>query len=123
VGLYIACRGNTEHEAGQAEGLILHESHDRAPAAPLTKLVHGSMVGRDGPLTRMIVRAMGRMLQHWRCFWRWPPGHKWEQVSEAGLTYRRCTNCGMTEGGGGGGGSPGDPHDRYRTGGDVHAAG
>jgi hypothetical protein len=54
---------------------------------------------------------MSQTLLHWRCFWRWPPGHKWEQVSDAGLAYRRCVNCGLKEGSDAG--YAGNPHDRF----------
>ena len=59
-------------------------------------------------------------MEKWRCFWRWPPGHKWEQVSDAGVTYRRCQKCGYKEGSGGSGGTWSDkPHEQHRTGGGV----
>jgi hypothetical protein len=61
---------------------------------------------------------MSQTLHHWRCFWRWPIGHKWEQVSDAGVTYLRCANCGMSQGGRGTPTWSDTPHERYRTGGE-----
>ena len=61
-----------------------------------------------------IIERMSRSAQR-RCFWSWPIGHKWEQVSDAGLTYRHCTRCGKREGGSGGGPLADRPHDRLGT--------
>ena len=35
----------------------------------------------------------------WRCFWRWPLGHRWEYVVvDQRYGYRRCGGCGKTKG-------------------------
>ena len=35
----------------------------------------------------------------WRCFWRWPLGHRWEHVVvDHRHGYKRCGDCGMTKG-------------------------
>ena len=47
-------------------------------------------------------------------------GHNWEQVSDAGVIYRRCTKCGKSDSSGGSGGTWSDkPHEQHRTGGGV----
>jgi hypothetical protein len=37
-------------------------------------------------------RGMGSA--HWRCYFRWPPGHKWTRVTENEATFARCERCG-----------------------------
>jgi hypothetical protein len=34
--------------------------------------------------------------QEWRCFWRWPLGHRWQRVgAEDSLGHdKRCIDCG-----------------------------
>lgn len=29
-----------------------------------------------------------------RCFWGWPPGHRWEHVREGRYDFKRCRECG-----------------------------
>jgi hypothetical protein len=33
---------------------------------------------------------------HVRCFWRWPPGHRYEKVVEQRYAFKRCRECGKT---------------------------
>jgi RNase P subunit RPR2 len=34
------------------------------------------------------------MTAHWRCYFRLPPGHKWEQAAQEERTFLTCRRCG-----------------------------
>jgi class 3 adenylate cyclase len=39
-------------------------------------------------------RRRGLRRASFRCFWRWPPGHRWEFKESAGKPMLRCVSCG-----------------------------